>query len=42
MKTTLIMAMTANGFVAGPDDDTNWITMFPDPGSSKIWKILLT
>lgn len=25
MKTTLIMAMTANGFVAGVNDDTDWV-----------------
>jgi dihydrofolate reductase len=25
MKTTLIMAMTANGFVAGINDDTDWV-----------------
>lgn len=25
MKTTLLMAMTVNGFVAGPNDDTEWV-----------------
>lgn len=30
MKTTLIMAMTVNGFVAGPNDDTNWIKNIDD------------
>lgn len=28
MKTTLVMAMTANGFVAGANDDTAWIKDF--------------
>ena len=28
MKVTLVMAMTANGFVAGLDDDTGWIKDF--------------
>lgn len=25
MKTTLVMAITLNGFIAGPGDDTNWV-----------------
>lgn len=28
MKTTLVMATTINGYVAGPDDDTEWVKDF--------------
>lgn len=28
MKTTLVMAMTANGFIAGLNDDTEWVKDF--------------